>query len=111
MDDLRIKNHNELVRQVLLYLHKNYTGRYWENQTGAVKSEQGYYKRFGLIGSTDIMGHTGQGRAVYIEIKTNSGRLDKNQIAFKEICEIDNCVHIVVKDEIIDSAFKQLIRR
>lgn len=111
MTDNRYRIHNELVNEVLLYLHKNFTGRYWGNPTGAVKTENGHFQRYGLVGSTDIVGFTGQGRAVYVEIKTGSGSLSKQQKIFKEIALLNNCLHVTVKNEIVESAFKEFQRR
>jgi hypothetical protein len=63
------------------------------------------------LGSTDIVGFTGQGRAVFIEIKTGSGVLSKQQKIFKETVTKNGCVHIVIHDEIIEDIFNQLHRR
>ena len=109
--DNRYRIHNELVNKVLLYLHANFTGRFWPNPTGAVKTENDHFQRYGLVGSTDIVGFTGQGRAVYVEIKTGAGSLSKQQKIFKEIVELNNCIHVTVKNDIIDSAFKQFQRK
>ena len=98
MSDYR--QHNELVNKVLLYLHSTYTGFYWSNATGAVKTENGHFQRYGLKGSTDIIGHTGQGRAVYIEVKTGRAVMSAQQKLFKQAVLKSNCVHILVSNEI-----------
>ena len=103
--DLRYHNHEELVREILLFLHSNFTGRYWENHTGAVKTTSGHFQRYGLVGSTDIIGHTGQGRAVYIEVKTNSGRLSKDQQKFRDMALKSNCIHAVLRENFKDEIF------
>jgi hypothetical protein len=97
--DLRYRDHEELVRKVLLHLHSAYTGNYWSNQTGAVKTVSGHFQRYGLVGSSDIIGHTGQGRAVYIEIKTKSGKLSKDQVKFQSMVLKSNCIHIVARED------------
>ena len=111
MKDERYRRHNELVNKVLLYLHDNYTGRYWSNPTGAVETKSGHFQRYGLLGSTDIIGFTGLGRAVFIEIKTGSGTLSKQQKMFKDTAVKNGCVHIVIYDEIDDTIFINLQRR
>jgi hypothetical protein len=102
MTDLRYHDHNELVRQVLLYLHANYTGRFWQNETGAIKSANNRFQRYGLIGSTDIIGHTGQGRAVYIEIKTKGSKLKPDQIRFRDMVTKCNCIHMVLRENYME---------
>lgn len=109
--DERYRIHNELVNKVLLYLHEHFTGRYWGNPTGAVKTANGHFQRYGLVGSTDIIGFTGQGRAVFIEIKTGSAVLSKQQTAFMKVSKENHCIHIVVYNEIIEDDFKELQRR
>ena len=111
MSDDRYHIHNELVNKVLLYLHSNFTGRYWGNQTGAVKTQNGHFQRYGLVGSADIIGHTGQGRAAYIEVKTGSSSLSKQQKLFRDQALKDNCLHIVIYNEIVESQFKDFPRR
>lgn len=109
--DTRYKNHNELVNKVLLFIHGNFTGRFWSNATGAVKTENGHFQRYGLIGSCDILGFTDQGRFVGIEIKTGSGVLSKVQKNFKQMALENNCIHIVIHDEFNIDSFKGLRKR
>ena len=109
--DDRYRIHNELVNKVLLYLHSTYSGRYWSNATGAVKTQNGHFQRYGLVGSTDIIGFTGQGRAVFIEIKTGSAVLSPQQKVFRDTVIKNNCIHIVVNNDIVDNLFNKLQRR
>lgn len=111
MTDSRYRDHNELVNKILLYLHEHFTGRYWSNPTGAVKTENGHFQRYGLVGSTDIIGFTGQGRAVFIEIKTKSATLSKQQKNFKEVSINNNCIHLVIREEFDINDFTGLQRR
>ena len=100
MSDERYKIHNELVNKVLVYLHSNNYGRFWSNSTGAIKSISGHFQRYGLIGSSDIIGISSDGTFVGIEIKTNSGRMSKHQQNFKKMIEKHNGIYILVHDEI-----------
>ena len=97
--DSRYHDHEELCREILLYLHSKFTGRYWVNQTGAVKTQSGHFQRYGLVGSTDIIGFTGQGRAVYIEVKTKSGKLSVDQKKFRDMVIANNCIHSVLRED------------
>lgn len=103
-----MQKHKELTNKLLVYLHANYKGRFWENRSGAIKDATGRFQRYGLVGSADIIGYTEQGRAVFIEVKITPDKLSKQQIAFKEVCESHNCLHIVVKDTINESYFNLL---
>jgi len=108
----KYSGHQELVRSILLWLHENFHGRWWENPTGAVKSESGRFIRFGLLGSTDIVGFTYQGRAVYIEVKTGSGRLSKDQIKFRDLVKKNNCIYIEAREDFkSDPSFDIIPRR
>ncbi len=109
MSDYR--THNELVNKVLLYLHSTYRGRYWGNATGAVKTDNDHFQRYGLKGSADILGISGDGKFVAVEVKTGAGRLSGQQNLFKDSILKNLGIFILVKNEIIDDDFKQLIRR
>lgn len=112
MEDFRYHDHNELVRKILLHLHSAYTGIFWQNETGAIKGANGRFQRYGLLGSTDIIGHTGQGRAVYIEIKTKSGKLKPDQIIFRDMVIRNNCIHMVLRENYMeDTQLQQLQSR
>lgn len=111
MTDDRYRTHNELVNRVILYLHANFSGRFWSNPTGAVKTENGHFQKYGLKGSTDIIGFTGQGRAVYIEIKTKNSVLSKEQSAFQAITLKNNCIHLVIREDFDINSFTGLQRR
>lgn len=112
MSDDRYKIHNELVNNVLLFIHGNFTGRYWSNATGAVKTANGHFQRYGLVGSCDILGFTDQGRFVGIEVKTGEATLSAQQKKFKKIIIKNNCIHLVITNEYEDiNLYKGLRRR
>jgi hypothetical protein len=54
---------------------------HWRNNTGAVKTDERFF-RFGLKGSSDIIGVLPGGRALFIEVKRPSGRLTAPQKEF-----------------------------
>ena len=112
MSDDRYRKHNELANKVLLFIHEHFTGRFWSNATGAVKTENGHFQRYGLVGSCDILGFTDQGRFVGIEIKTGEATLSKQQKLFKKAIIKNNCVHLVITNEYEDlNLYKGLRRR
>lgn len=111
MTDERYRIHNELVNETLLYLHKHFTGRYWSNPTGAVKTENGHFQRYGLVGSTDIVGFTGQGRAVFVEIKTGEAGLSAQQKVFKKTVLANGCLHVTIFNTIKGNEFVGFPRR
>lgn len=110
-NDSRYRDHNELVNKILVWLHQQFTGRYWSTPTGAVKTQSGHFQRYGLLGSTDIIGFTGQGRAVFIEIKTKSAVLSKQQKLFQSVCKANGCVHYVMREDFMDHSYSDLQRR
>lgn len=112
MADDRYRIHNELVNNVLLFIHEHFTGRYWANATGAVKTANGHFQRYGLVGSCDIIGFTDQGRFVGIEIKTGEAVLFTQQKKFKKIIVRHNCIHLVIANEYEDlNLYKGMRRR
>lgn len=65
-----------------LYLKKIFC---WRNNTGAAKTEDGRYVRFGLPGASDIIGIMPDGRFLAVECKRSSGgRLSPQQKKFLE---------------------------
>lgn len=77
--------HTELCRQILITYGQNKNWKLWLNNIGAVKTETRFV-RFGLPGSTDILGFDKSGRFIAIEVKTGTGVLRENQENFKKIC-------------------------
>ena len=55
----------------------------WRQNTGVAKAH-GFRIRFGLVGSGDITGVLPGGRRLEIEVKTPTGRVSPEQIAFGE---------------------------
>jgi len=100
MTDSRYAVHNELVNRVLILLHSNQLGRFWSNATGAVKTANGHFQRYGLVGSSDIIGMTTKGRFVGIEIKTGATSVQsKHQKAFQKMVEKNGAVYFLIRSE------------
>lgn len=62
----------EVVKSLLEYLTaKGHT--IWRNNSGAIR-RRGRMVRFGKVGSPDLIGHTRNGNAVYVEAKRPGGK-------------------------------------
>jgi len=103
------REHNELVNKVLLFLSEHCPGRYWSNATGAVKTQNGHFQRYGLVGSTDILGFTSQGRFVAVEIKTGKATLSEQQKNFRDVAIKNNVFHRVVYNNINKEDFREIM--
>jgi hypothetical protein len=100
MNDTRYARHNELVNKTLLFLHANNLGRFWGNPTGAVKTANGHFQRYGLVGSSDIIGISNKGIFVGIEIKTGTTSVQsKPQKAFQRMIEKQNGLYFLIRSE------------
>ena len=98
--DNRYKIHNELVNRILILLSSNRLGTFWSNPTGAVKTANGHFQRYGLVGSSDIIGMTTKGRFVGIEIKTGATSVQsKHQKAFQKMVERNGGVYYLIRSE------------
>jgi hypothetical protein len=96
----RYKIHNELVNRMLILLHSSSLGNFWGNATGAVKTANGHFQRYGLLGSSDIIGICKSGRFIAIEIKTGASSVQsKHQKAFQKMIEKNNGLYFLVREE------------
>jgi hypothetical protein len=70
----------------------------WRANVGAVKipgSER--YVRFGKKGMSDIQGYLDDGRALYVECKSATGKLRPEQVVFLERAERCGCKVVVAR--------------
>ena len=100
--------HTDLVNEILLYLSPlglawaNQTGQGWtgkmigRNHAGQVVIANARPVRFGLPGSTDILACIRQ-RMVVVEVKTGTGRLQRNQCDFRTAAEKAGALHILAR--------------
>jgi hypothetical protein len=77
-----VELHHGLIGDILIAINPRF-GLFWKNETGAVKMPSGSFVRFGLKGSSDILGVC-RGRFVAIEVKTGEATLRKSQRNFRE---------------------------
>jgi hypothetical protein len=71
---------------------------HWRNNTGTFKTDRGGYYRFGMPGSPDIMCVVPpSGQLLGIEVKDTKGRLNENQILFRDRLESVGGRYIVAR--------------
>jgi len=58
-------------------------GLFWANATGAGTSPSGQWVRYGLVGSSDILGVVRGGLFIALEVKTGSGVQSPQQLKFE----------------------------
>lgn len=90
--------HNRLQNQILLALSKQNLGMFWANATGAGVSPSGEWIRYGLIGSSDIIGVLNSGRAIFIEVKTGNAVQSPQQLKFEAAIKARNGLYFVAKN-------------
>ena len=67
----------------------------WRNNTGAYKPEKSKrYIRYGLSGSSDIIGLTPSGRFIGVECKWGNNKLTDNQKKFRDRIENNNGIYV-----------------
>jgi hypothetical protein len=94
------KQHNELVNKTLTYLSSNNLGKYWSNPTGAVRTSNGHFQRYGLVGSSDIIGISNKGIFTAIEIKTGTTSVQsKHQKNFQKMIDKQCGIYLLIRGE------------
>ena len=76
---------------------------HYRNNSGAFKTESGGFYRMGMAGAPDIICVV-EGVYVGLEIKDVKGKLNENQILFKERLEKAGGIYLVIRsiDEVIE---------
>lgn len=93
-------SHSNLLKLVLIELSHARVATAWRNETGTAKSfDNDRVIKYGLKGSSDIIGITRDGRFLAIEIKVGKDFLKPDQIAFKLMIEKNNGLHYVIRNE------------
>jgi hypothetical protein len=89
---------NELTRAILFYLA--HRGAFvWRNSTGAFRKDDGRLYRFGMVGSSDILGILGDGRMCAIEVKTGRDKLRPAQEQFLDEIRCRGGIALVVRPD------------
>ena len=92
-------NHTNLIKKTLLSLSKGKC-RAWQNDTGVARSMDGLrVVRFGLKGSSDIIGIHHSGRFIACEIKIGADKLRPEQIYFRDMILKMNGFYFLIRSE------------
>lgn len=86
----------EVVKAILAKYQNHPAVRLWRVNTGAARIGSRFI-RFGLRGQADIQGVIAGGRALFIECKTNTGRLRPEQVAFGKMVTSMGALFIVAR--------------
>lgn len=91
-------------KSILEYLTAKRIFHFRQN-SGAFKTESGGFYRMGAVGCPDIICVVG-GQFIGIEVKDIKGRLNENQVRFKEDLERAGGIYIVARsiDDILNSS-------
>ena len=97
--------HRDLVSSCLLELTLH--GLFWSNNTGALRDANDRLVRYGLKGSSDILGLIA-GRFVAVECKAGRDRQRKEQMAFERAVTNAGGVYILARS--VDDVVERLVR-
>lgn len=93
-------SHSNLLKLTLIELSLARVATAWRNETGSgLSHDTQRVIKFGLKGSSDIIGITRDGRFLAVEIKVGKDFLKPDQIAFKLMVEKNNGLHYVIRNE------------
>lgn len=93
-------SHSNLLKLSLLELSHAKIATAWRNETGVGKTLDGdRVIKFGLKGSSDIIGLTRQGRFLAVEIKVGDDFMKQDQINFKDTILRNNGYHFEIRCE------------
>lgn len=84
-----------IMRSILVAVSALPDGIFWRHNTGSLPTKFGRVS-FGVIGSPDIIGAY-HGRAIGIEVKTETGALRKSQKRFRAAFERAGGLYIVAR--------------
>lgn len=104
-----VNHHHALIGDILVAINP-FFGLFWKNETGAVKMPSGHFMRFGLPGSSDILGVC-KGLFVAIEVKTGTGRLSLIQKNFRDAVLRNDGIYILARDvETVKMTLRERLR-
>lgn len=92
-----MKRESQILAEVLLAIGSRPDCRVWRANCGAARARDGRLVRFGVPGQADILGLTGTGRFLAIEVKTATGKLRPDQERFRDIVTRFGGLYFVVR--------------
>lgn len=94
-----LKEHNRIVKEVLLAVSQTKNAIVWSNETGmALRQVSLTPFRYGLEGSPDIIGFLKNGKFIGFEIKSGRAQQSKEQLNFEKVCAKFNAHYAVVRN-------------
>ena len=91
----------EIEYSILDWLNFNGVFAWKVNVKGYFDQNKGFYRRsnnvFDLRGQPDITGVLPDGRALFVEVKTDRGKLSDDQVWFGQKLQESGCVYIVAR--------------
>lgn len=106
---LPVPSEAEVLKACLQTLH--FHGIYaWRNNSGCLRDPTGRPVRFGKTGSSDILGLTGSGRLLSIEVKRPGGKLSEPQREFLTAVNASGGVGVVVDDARVLDGYLRLLK-
>jgi hypothetical protein len=97
---------NEIQARIIAAIGSRPDVRIWRANTGAAQMANGQFVRFGIPGQADLSGITDDGRRLEIEVKSATGRLRPDQIAFGTMIRKFGGIYIVARS--VDEAVQKL---
>ncbi len=88
---------NEIQARIIAAIGSRPDVRIWRANTGAAQMANGQFVRFGIPGQADLSGITADGRRLEIEVKSATGRLRPDQIAFGNMIRKFGGIYIVAR--------------
>jgi len=100
---------NQIISGLLLTIPVKIPGaRIWRQNTGAAQTARGFV-RFGLPGTSDLIGILPDGRFMSIEVKAGRDRLSDKQASFLAMINERGGIGIVARD--VDEAIREIRER
>ena len=93
--------HTALIDSFLLTVSRfPRLGRFWKHPSGLCESVNGYKIKYGLKGSSDVIGILGNGHGTFIglEFKVGADRLSEAQGNFRRMIQEFHGVYLEVRD-------------
>jgi hypothetical protein len=97
---------NEIQARIIAAIGSRPDVRIWRANTGAAQMANGQFVRFGIPGQADLSGITADGRRLEIEVKSATGRLRPDQIAFGTMIRKFGGIYIVARS--VEEAIRRL---
>lgn len=97
---------NEIQARIIAAIGSRPDVRLWRANTGAAQMANGQFVRFGIPGQADLSGITADGRRLEIEVKSATGRLRPDQVAFGKMIRRFGGIYIVARS--VEEAVRQV---